>query len=111
MEAYPTNMSAVQISGSTTQGLRNTRSASELRRPRPTDELLGASGTRTMSAMTANATHAATTSTQYACCQVMTLRSMRAAGSAKTNEALKPSATFDMAEAAREGPAMRLAAM
>ena len=31
MEAYPTNMSTVQISGSTTQGLRNTRSASALR--------------------------------------------------------------------------------
>ena len=44
-------------------------------------------------------------------CQVITLRSMRAAGRAKTNDALKPSATFDIAEAAREGPAMRLAAM
>ena len=110
MEAYPTNMSVVQISGNTTQGLRNTRSASALRRPCAAGEL-GASGTRTMSAMTANATHAATTSTQYACCQVITLRSMRAAGRAKTNDALKPSATFDMADAAREGPAMRLAAM
>jgi len=110
MEAYPTNMSTVQIKGSTTQGLRNTRSASVLRRPCSAGER-GASGTCTTSAMTANAMHAATTSTQYACCQVITLRSMRAAGSAKTNDALKPSATFDMAEAAREGPAMRLAAM
>ena len=94
-------MSTVQIKGSTTQGLRNTRSASVLRRPCSAGEC-GASGTRTTSAMTANAMHAATTSTQYACCQVMTLRSMRAAGSANTKDALKPSATFDMAEAARE---------
>ena len=110
MEAYPTNMSTVQIKGSTTQGLRNTRSASVLRRPCSAGEC-GASGTRTTSAMTANAMHAATTSTQYACCQVMTLRSMRAAGSANTKDALKPSAHSTWPRRRAKDPRSRLAAM
>ena len=103
-------MSAVQASGNTTQGFLNTRSTSVARCDEDDDDV-GASGIFTASAITMNAKAAAATSTQYACCHVMTSRSTRAAGNANTNDALNPSATFDMAEALRAGPAIRLAAI